>query len=68
MKPYFCFRTRGLSQYGDLILLLRHVRNLHELGPHYIRAAAMDQEDKLEKRLGKDYAKAYQVALKRRGR
>ncbi len=37
---------------AQVILLLRHVRNLHELGPHAIRAEATQAEIDLEAALG----------------
>lgn len=48
--------TQKKTKYDELakvLILIRHVRNLHEIGPHPIREEAVYAEDALERALGR---------------
>jgi hypothetical protein len=53
--------TKQLELFAKIELTLRHVRNLYELGPHDVRAEAVDANQALEEALGKDYAKIFKT-------
>lgn len=50
-----------MENFAKVELFIRHVRNLYELGPHEIRAEAVDASEAFEHALGKDYEKIFKT-------
>jgi hypothetical protein len=55
------FSKANLEDCAKLEKFIRHVRNLSDLGPHYIRAEAVDANDLLERIMGNEYKKIFQT-------
>lgn len=53
---------KQLERFAQIELLIRHVRNCHELGPHALRAEAVEASIALEEALGDDYKKIFKTA------
>ena len=42
------------DDFARILLFIRRVRNMHEIGPHPIRSEAVAADDALERAIGKD--------------
>jgi hypothetical protein len=53
--------SKQLNAFAEIERFIRHVRNLHEIGPHEIRAEAVEANALLEQALGKDYDRIFKT-------